>query len=37
MEFGLWKMVKGGVSKAFSLPAVKVKEDTKKTGSNKSK
>jgi signal peptidase complex subunit 3 len=26
MEFGNWKMMKGGVSKVFSLPALKKKE-----------
>ncbi|KAH6655127.1 signal peptidase-like protein [Truncatella angustata] len=28
-DYGLWKAVKGGLSKAFSLPAVKVKEAKK--------
>lgn len=26
IEFGRWKMMKGGVSKLFNLPAVKVKK-----------
>jgi signal peptidase complex subunit 3 len=29
MEFGVWKKVKGGVSKAFQLPALKVKDAAK--------
>lgn len=28
MEFGGWKKMKGGVSKVFRLPALKVKEKT---------
>ena len=30
IEFLKWKKVKGGVSKAFRLPAIKVKEEKKK-------
>ncbi|KAK6065714.1 signal peptidase subunit family protein [Seiridium cupressi] len=30
-DYGLWKVVKGGLSKSFSLPAVKRKDETKKT------
>ena len=30
MEFFKWKKVKGGVSKVFRLPAIKVKEEKKK-------
>jgi signal peptidase complex subunit 3 len=30
MELGAWKMMKGGVSKAFNFPALKVKENTAK-------
>jgi signal peptidase complex subunit 3 len=33
IEFAKWKMVKGGVSKVFSLPALKKKEEKKKTSS----
>lgn len=29
-EFGAWKMVKGGVSKVFRLPAIKAKKEEKK-------
>lgn len=31
MEFGSWKKIKGGVSKVFRLPALKKKDETKKT------
>ena len=30
IEFGYWKKVKGGVSKVFRLPALKVKEEKEK-------
>lgn len=30
VEFGRWKKVKGGVSKVFKLPALKVKKEEKK-------
>jgi signal peptidase complex subunit 3 len=30
VEFGRWKKVKGGVSKMFKLPALKVKKEEKK-------
>jgi hypothetical protein len=29
IEFARWKMIKGGVSKVFRFPAVKVKEEKK--------
>lgn len=31
MEFAAWKKLKGGISKAFALPAVKVKDATSKS------
>ncbi len=30
IEFGVWKKIKGGVSKTFKLPALKVKKDAEK-------
>lgn len=30
IEFGKWKLLKGGVSKVFRLPALKVKNETPK-------
>lgn len=34
MELLKWKKVKGGVSKVFRLPAIKVKEEKKKAAPN---
>jgi hypothetical protein len=30
IEFGSWKKIRGGVSKAFKLPPLKVKKEEKK-------
>ena len=30
MEFGKWKMMKGGMSKLFNFPALKVKKEATK-------
>lgn len=30
MEFGRWRKLKGGMSKVFSLPALKVKKEAEK-------
>ena len=30
LEFGLWKLMKGGVSKSFKFPALKVKKEAAK-------
>lgn len=30
IDFGIWKMMEGGVSKAFNLPPVKAKDTGKK-------
>lgn len=35
VNFGRWKLVKGGVSKPFKLPAVKTKEEKKTTEKKK--
>jgi hypothetical protein len=35
VEFGRWKRMKGGLSKVFSLPALKKKEETKKVETKK--
>ena len=35
IEFGNWKKMKGGVSKVFKLPALKVKKEAEKKKSTK--
>lgn len=31
VEFGKWKLLRGGISKVFKLPALKIKKDGNKS------